>query len=147
MFLSFVRRVLSRLSQHTLWVSIQAKFQWTGYNKMYKPNFFTEDEVQGLDPEFVAKLDWARGRAGVPFVITSGKRTPEQNERAMGVDASAHIKGLAVDLRCSDSQVRFKMVNALLLAGFKRIGIYDKHVHCDLDPDLPQEVCWVGVSH
>lgn len=114
---------------------------------MYKPNFFTKEEVEGLDPEFVAKLDWARGRAGVPFVITSGKRTPEENERVTGVDASAHIKGLAVDLRVTDSIQRKKMVHALLLAGFNRIGIYDKHCHVDVDPDLPQDVMWVGVSH
>lgn len=112
-----------------------------------KSHFFTPEETEGLDGELIAKLDWARGRAGVPFVITSGKRSPEENERVMGVDASAHIKGLAVDLRCSDSESRYKMVNALLLAGFKRLGIYDKHVHADIDASLPQEVIWVGLSH
>lgn len=112
-----------------------------------KYTYFTPEEVEGLDAEFVAKLDWARGRSGVPFIITSGKRSPAENERVGGVDASAHVKGLAVDLRCADSQNRFKMMNALLLAGFKRLGIYDKHLHVDLDASLPQEVIWVGVSH
>lgn len=115
--------------------------------RMNKPNFFTEKEVDGLDQELIAKLDWARGRSGVPFIITSGKRTPEENERTMGVDGSAHIKGLAVDLRVSDSNARFKMVNALLLAGFRRIGIYDSHLHCDVDMSLPLDVMWTGKSH
>lgn len=112
-----------------------------------KPTYFKPEEIEGLDAELVAKLDWARGRSGVPFIITSGKRSPEENERVMGVDASAHMKGLAVDLRCSDSQARYKMLNALFLSGFKRLGVYDKHIHADLDSSLPQEVVWVGLSH
>lgn len=111
------------------------------------PHFFKPEEIEGLDPELVAKLDWARGRSGVPFVITSGKRSPEENERVMGVDASAHIKGLAVDLRCDNSPDRYKMVQALILAGFRRIGVYNAHLHCDLDTDLPQDVMWQGISH
>jgi zinc D-Ala-D-Ala carboxypeptidase len=112
-----------------------------------KPHFFTDAEIEGLDSELVAKLDWARGRSGVPFVITSGKRSEDHNETVGGVKDSAHTRGLAVDLRCADGEVRYKMLNALFLAGFKRIGIYDKHIHADLDPSLPQEVAWVGISH
>lgn len=110
-------------------------------------NFFEDTEVDGLDAELVAKIDWARGRSNVPFIITSGKRTPEQNGAVGGADASAHMKGLAVDLRVTDNLHRMKMVNALLLAGFRRIGVYDKHCHADIDPDLPQDVMWIGVSH
>lgn len=105
---------------------------------------FTPDEVEGLDCELVAKLDWARSRAAVPFVITSGKRTPDHNKAVGGVDNSSHVKGLAVDLRVPNSEARFKMVNALLLAGFKRIGMYSSHLHCDIDEDLPKEVMWFG---
>lgn len=108
---------------------------------------FDEAEVEGLDKELVAKLDWARSRAGVPFLITSGKRLPDQNDSVGGVKDSAHLRGLAVDLRCSEAGPRFRMVQALLLAGFKRIGVYDRHVHVDLDDTLPQEVMWIGESH
>lgn len=139
--------VLDAVRKHGLCIRIEKSFSWTGYKVPPKPHWFSASEIIGLDTELVAKLDWARGRAGVPFVITSGKRTPEENERVMGVEASAHIKGLAVDLRCSDSVSRYKMLNALLLVGFKRLGVYDRHVHVDLDPDLPQEVVWVGISH
>jgi len=109
--------------------------------------YFEESEVSDLDVELVAKLDMARSKAGVPFVITSGRRTPEQNERVLGVDASAHITGKAVDLRCHDSSVRYKMVKALLDAGFNRVGIYDKHLHVDIDDSKDQNVIWIGVSH
>lgn len=114
---------------------------------MNKPNFFSPEEVAGLDQELVAKLDWARGRAGVPFTITNGLRTQDQNDSVGGVQDSAHLRGLAVDIRCVSGDNRFKMVNALFLAGFRRIGVYDAHIHVDLDLSLPQEVLWVGISH
>lgn len=110
-------------------------------------HFFKDSEVQGLDKELCAMLDWARGRATIPFVITCGLRTPEHNDKVGGVQDSSHLRGLAVDMACSDSTARYKMVQALLLAGFKRLGVYDKHVHVDRDESLPQEVMWVGVSH
>lgn len=113
---------------------------------MNKPTFFTLEEVKGLDQELVAKLDWARGRAGVPFTITCGVRTEEENNAVGGVPDSAHLKGLAVDIRCQDSAARFKMVNAMLLAGFKRIEIGTLHVHVDVDGTKPQEVMWTGIS-
>lgn len=128
-------------------LSIRKRFSWTGYKMPVKPNFFSEQEVAGLDFELVAMLDWARGRAGIPFIITSGKRTQKENIAAGGVDASSHLKGLAVDLKCDNSPDRYHMIQALLLAGFKRIGVYNAHIHCDRDTTLPQEVVWTGVSH
>lgn len=107
-------------------------------------HFFKDEEVAGLDKELCAMLDWARGRSGVPFVITCGLRTPTQNDKVGGVQDSAHLRGLGVDLACTDSTARFKIVQALLLAGFKRIGIYtDGHIHADRDPSLPQDVMWM----
>lgn len=147
-FVNVLNAIIERLRNTGFRIGFSIPISFTGYRKVPpKPTFFTQAEIEGLDTELVAKLDWARGRSGIPFIITSGRRTPEENERAMGVDASAHIKGLAVDLRCSDSESRYKMLNALFLAGFKRLGVYDKHIHADLDPGLPQDVCWVGVSH
>ena len=121
----------------------------TGYTKepMAKWKYFSEQEVEGLEPEFVAKLDMARHEAGLPFKITSGKRTSADNERAMGVEGSAHIKGLAVDLACDDSLTRFRMVRSLFNAGIERIGVYDRHIHVDVDTEKPQYVMWVGISH
>lgn len=127
-------------------LSISVPIEWTGYN-MNQWHFFNDEEVKGLDKELCAMLDWARGRAGVPFIITCGVRTPEQNDQVGGVKDSSHIRGLAVDLACSDSFSRYKMVQSLLLAGFKRMGIYDKHIHVDRDTTLPEQVCWIGLSH
>lgn len=123
-------------------------FAWTGYIKpMNKWTYFTDEEVKGLDNELVSKLDTARKVAGVPFRITSGLRTCAANTSALGVENSSHLKGLAVDLGLDAGSDRFAIVKALLGAGFVRIGVYDKHVHVDTDPDKPQSVMWVGVSH
>src|SRR5437764_536052 len=88
-------------------ITISKHFKWTGYRNpkgelldmppTYK--WFKPEEVEGLDEEFVAKLDQARNLAGFPFVIASGFRTPEKNESIIGaVRDSSHLKGLAVDL-------------------------------------------------
>ena len=89
----------------------------------------------------------ARNKADIPFTITSGKRSSDINEQAGGVQDSSHISGKAVDLACADSPDRFKMVSALLAVGFRRIGIYEKHCHVDVDETKPQDVAWIGTSH
>ena len=109
--------------------------------------YFSPSEVVGLKPELVELLEKARGYAHIPFIITSGFRDPAENTASGGVDDSAHTRGLAVDLRCSSSRNRLKMVSALILTGFTRIGVYDRHIHADIDPTLPQEVLWIGLSH
>jgi uncharacterized protein YcbK (DUF882 family) len=108
---------------------------------------FATEEIKGLSAAFVEKLDQARDIAGVPFIITSGKRTPDQNASAQGVENSAHLRGLAVDLQCTDSVSRFKILQGAFQAGFRRIGVYTAHIHIDLDDTLPKPVVWVGVSH
>lgn len=103
---------------------------------------FTDEEVRGLDPGLVHVLDYARGIAGVPFVITCGLRTPEENAAVGGALNSAHLRGLAVDLRAHDSASRYQMLKALFKVGFRRFEVVasDGHVHVDVDPTLPQDV-------
>ncbi|MCP4900216.1 MAG: peptidase M15 [bacterium] len=100
---------------------------------------FTAKEIEGLNPMLVERLDWAREQSGVPFTITSGYRPG---------DPKAHGKGLAVDIRCSQSMPRFRMIQALQNVGFRRIGVYNLHVHADVaeEPDFPQDVMWWGES-
>jgi hypothetical protein len=103
--------------------------------------YFTDDEIVGLQPALVDRLVEARRLSMVPFTITEGLAAGGSH-----VENTAHARGLAVDLRCHDSVSRFKIVKALLEAGFTRVGVYDKHVHADCDPSLPQGVLWVGRS-
>jgi len=108
--------------------------------------YFLPDEIVGLDPKLIDMLDRARGIAKVPFVITSGKRTVDENTAAGGVGDSSHLRGLAVDLACKESRSRYFILSALFQAGFTRLGIYarDGHIHCDCDDSLPQQVVWVN---
>lgn len=103
--------------------------------------YFTEAEISGLDPGFVEQLVEARHLAKTPFVLTETVATGGSH-----VANTAHARGLAVDIRAHDSVTRFKIVKALLDAGFVRIGVYNAHVHADADVSLPQGVMWVGVS-
>lgn len=113
--------------------------------------WFSDEEAKGLSPELMSKLDTARTVAGIPFLITSGLRTCAGNAAAMGADHSAHIQGLAVDLGLGHlaeggerDAARYRMLNALMSAGFQRFGLYDLHVHVDVgqQPDYVQGVAW-----
>lgn len=110
-------------------------------------NFFTEQEVEGLNEEFVAKLDMARKIAGIPFIITSGFRSPEKNKSIIGsVPDSAHLKGLAVDLRVENAHEVSLIFDAAKEVGITRRIVYvdekfqPVHVHLDVDPDKVAEV-------
>jgi zinc D-Ala-D-Ala carboxypeptidase len=108
---------------------------------MYK--YFKDSEIQGLNPELVSMLDKAREIAKIPFIITSGVRTLEECIRLDGITNSSHITGNAVDLRCRTSEDRFKILNALLKAGFTRIGLKYNHIHADIDKTKIQCVLWL----
>ena len=108
--------------------------------------FFSDEEIVGLSDELVEKLDQARGFAGVPFIITSGLRTAGHNHTVGGVPDGAHETGEGVDVACTTSRVRHKMLPALYLAGFVRVGVYDLHLHGDVAARLPQDVTWWGKS-
>lgn len=110
-------------------------------------NYFSGEEIKGLDSRLIAMLNIAREAAGVPLVITSGFRTPDQNLAAGGVSDSSHESGLAVDIRSGEPEVAKKIAFGLGRAGFKRLGIYDKHFHVDIDESKPQDVIWTGISH
>lgn len=87
-----------------------------------------------MQPTTLRKIDQARRLAGIPFIINSGYRSPEHNAKVGGVPNSSHIRGYAVDVRCTTSSDRLKIVKAAMDAGFHRIGIYKTFVHMDDDP-------------
>ena len=96
---------------------------------------------EGMNVEFLAKLDEAREFAKIPFIINSAYRSPEHPESIKN-PTSSHIKGLAVDISVRDSVTRFKVLNALIAVGFNRIGVAGTFIHVDLDLDKSQNVIW-----
>ena len=127
--------------------------------KYFNPE--TEPLIIGLSDQFMSRLDDARMFAGVPFVITSALRSPEQNAALKGaVSDSAHLpdaqgQGHAVDLSVEDDGDLFCMILGLVKAGFRRIGIYvtrcednhnrliPRHIHVDDDVKKPLDVLWL----
>ncbi len=96
-----------------------------------------------MDRDFLAKLDRARGIAGVPFRLTSAMRCAAHNRAVGGVPDSAHLVGHAVDIACTYGRDRFEIITALIAVGFNRIGLAKGFVHVDDDPSKRPEVVWI----
>lgn len=114
--------------------------------KYFNYSEFDSPDVQGsgqmMDKTLLQMLDEVRDILGEPIIITSGFRTPANNEAIGGVEGSSHTKGLAVDIAIRNSRMRFKLINALLEIGINRIGIADNFVHIDIDKDKDPNVIW-----
>ena len=96
-----------------------------------------------VDLRLVSRLEALRRALGRPLIITSGVRCPEHNRTVGGKPTSAHLKGMAADVRCGTSLERYKLVREALAAGFLRVGVARDFVHLDLADDLPQPRLWL----
>jgi uncharacterized protein YcbK (DUF882 family) len=155
-----------RASMKFMRISVSLRFSQTGFTQKKEskmpPNwkYFKPEEVPNLDPEFVSKLDLATAQTAdidkngkrFPFVITSGFRSVQEEQSLPGgVCASAHTKGLAVDLRVSDGHEAFLVIASAVTVGISRWGIYTNpndgltHIHLDvLVDDLhPEQDMWI----
>lgn len=110
---------------------------------------FNEDEFKcpccgGLiiDYPVLDRLEMARVIADVPFIISSGFRCYDHNKQ-VGSTSRNHIEGKAADILCLNSHDRIRIMLGLIQAGFRRIGIYQKHIHCDV-MDM-QESLWLRI--
>ena len=95
-----------------------------------------------MDPDALAMLDAARESANIPFHITSAFRCAKHNKAVGGVEDSAHTTGHAVDILARSGFEKWRIVHGLKKAGFVRIGISNKFIHADNDPEKPQHVIW-----
>lgn len=113
-------------------------------------NYLKEDEFNcsccgqnKMNAAFLEMLYCARLKAKVPFIINSGYRCEAHNKAVGGSVNSSHMKGLAVDIKAVSDAVRWKIIIALIMAGFTRIGIRYDFIHVDLDMDKNPERLWV----
>lgn len=116
---------------------------------MYK--YFSENDFKNcipscsivdMDANLLTMLDNLRENVGFPIIINCAYRSREWDLSKGRSGNGAHTKGLGVDIRCSDSSKRFKIIVAAIELGFKRIGIADTFIHLDIDDSLPQGVIW-----
>lgn len=108
--------------------------------------YFTESDFQrctpscsvsDMDPSFLYMLDAARYVAGVPFVLSSAFRSSEYDKSKGRSGTGAHTLRCAVDIACSSSELRERIVSALVRVGFRRIGIARTFIHVDSSPLHP----------
>jgi hypothetical protein len=101
-------------------------------------------EVPELEDRLLVRLQAIRYIVNEPIFVTSGHRPG---------DVGAHGRGLAVDISDNrrgakiSSTWRFKVITSAYSVGITRIGDYDRHIHIDVDPSLPQNVLWYGISN
>ena len=116
----------------------------------FKPNeFFCPCcKVEKMFDGFIERLQLAREIAKVPFKITSGYRCEryQVNLKDRGYKVakgtSPHEKGIAADIYISNDQNRFKIIEALKVAGIERMGYASNFVHADMDPDRNPKRYW-----
>ena len=119
-------------------------------------NYFPDYEIEcncgcgakNISTSFLNRLNKARVLAVIPFPINSGCRCKIHNKAEGGSDTSSHlatdIKDCeAVDISITSSRARFKTIQALLSAGFTRIGIAKSFIHVDDDKSKAPSVSWV----
>lgn len=101
-----------------------------------------------VDAGFLIKLQNTRDLAGIRFTISSGCRCPVHNKAEGGSEESDHLTTInlaceGVDILCNNSHDRYKILNAALPAGIKRIGMHKTFVHLGTAKRNPQEVLWL----
>jgi uncharacterized protein YcbK (DUF882 family) len=90
--------------------------------------------------KFLTKLEYS---LDLELEYNSGFRCPVCNRLSQGVPNSAHLRGFAVDIKCPEGSIRYKLIKELFRQGTKRIGIGKNFIHVDIDSSLPQNVIWI----
>ena len=121
--------------------------------------YFTDSEFEcpccgqnWFDIETSNMLDEARDIAKIPFKLNSACRCFKHNSEVGGSNTSSHLIenefgerkiATAVDISCTSSSARAKIMKALIQVGFTRIGIAKTFIHCDTDKDKSPNVFWL----
>lgn len=114
--------------------------------------WFKEDEflkcvpsckMEQCDPSALGRLDRLRSLCGFPIKLNSAYRSPEYDKSMNRSGNSAHCRGLAFDIRCTNSEQRAYIVATALKVGFLRIGIAKSFIHLDCDYVKSYPRIWV----
>jgi uncharacterized protein YcbK (DUF882 family) len=96
-----------------------------------------------MNNETIDKLNKAREIANIPFILNSAYRTVDHEKRMGRPGTSSHTNGRAIDIRATQGRTKFIVIDALLKAGFTRIGVHSGFIHADDDPTKSDKVLWL----
>jgi uncharacterized protein YcbK (DUF882 family) len=96
-----------------------------------------------MHPETMLKLNKARDISGIPFILNSAFRSVEHEKKMGRAGTSAHANGRAIDIKATTGRTKFIVVDALIKAGFTRIGVHPNFIHADDDPTKDQKLIWL----
>jgi zinc D-Ala-D-Ala carboxypeptidase len=101
-----------------------------------------------INIEFLDQLFQARLIANVPFIFSSVCRCYEHNQKCGGKYNSSHISTdgqhcCAADILVQSNENRWKIMEGLIKAGFKRIGIAKSFIHVDNDKNKVYPRIWM----
>lgn len=99
--------------------------------------------LKDMDIRAVEMLDLARSIAKEPIILNRAVSCERHNEDIGGIPNSSHLANpiaTGFDIKCRDSNKRFRIVKGLMMAGFKRILVYPTFIHADNDESKPQEI-------
>ena len=96
-----------------------------------------------IDPRWEALLKKIEARSDERLDVTSGFRCEKHNREVGGSRTSSHLTGLAVDIGCGRSRLRYRIITAAIELGINRIGLGKFFVHLDIDRSKDPRVVWV----
>jgi hypothetical protein len=100
--------------------------------------------VNGMNKEFLERLECLRLSYDKPLIINSAYRCQKHNDELPNSSpVSLHLRGLAVDIHVPYSQKRFKLVDIAIVTRFNRIGLAKTFIHLGIDPDKSKKAMWV----
>ena len=112
----------------------------------FHPQSWQAERDPQIDDRIVELCELVRKAWGQPVVVTSGVRLRSENDllvaQGKASPTSSHLKGLACDIYCTDSRLRWKAINTLQSYGVVRIGIAKNFIHFDVDPEKTQFAIW-----
>ena len=94
--------------------------------------YFTELELrcshcnkEGMNIDFMEKIEALRERMGFPFIVTSGYRCSQHPIEIEKYTVGAHVTGRAIDVSVYGENA-YKLLRGALKAGFTGIGVNQK---------------------
>jgi len=105
---------------------MKSRMRYFTYSEFDQKGLASSGE-EHMDRNFLNSLDALRHKCGFPFIITSGYRSPEYNDRVSGTGLTGpHTTGRAADILVSGENTYTLLDHAFEMDCFNGIGINQK---------------------